>query len=81
MKENLSRYTMQAPRFEYGFYSFLTSGLSGQRHASVALYPRGKDPRYPLDRRLVGLRASLDTEARGQSKKMFIKHFHYGRVH
>jgi hypothetical protein len=29
-------------------------GVSGQRHASVALYPRGKDPRYPLDRKLGG---------------------------
>jgi hypothetical protein len=26
----------------------------GQRHALAALYPRGKDPRYPLDRRLGG---------------------------
>jgi hypothetical protein len=29
-------------------------GLSGQRHAPAALYPRGKNPRYPLDRRLGG---------------------------
>jgi hypothetical protein len=29
-------------------------GVSGQYHASAALYPRGKDPRYPLDRRLDG---------------------------
>jgi hypothetical protein len=29
-------------------------GVSGQRHAPAALYPRGKDPRYPLDRRLGG---------------------------
>jgi hypothetical protein len=27
-------------------------GVSGQRHAPAALYPRGKDPRYPFDRRL-----------------------------
>jgi hypothetical protein len=27
-------------------------GVSGQRYAPAALYPRGKDPRYPLDRRL-----------------------------
>jgi hypothetical protein len=39
-------------------------GVSGQRHALAVLYPRGKDPRYPLDRRLVGPRASLDAEAR-----------------
>jgi hypothetical protein len=40
---------------EYCSYSFLTSaldGVSGQRHAPAALYLRGKDPRYPLDRRL-----------------------------
>jgi hypothetical protein len=29
-------------------------GVSGQHHAPVALYPRGKDPRYPLYRRLGG---------------------------
>jgi hypothetical protein len=29
-------------------------GMSGQRHAPAALYPRGKDPRYPLYRRLGG---------------------------
>jgi hypothetical protein len=29
-------------------------GVSGQRHAPAALYPRGKNPRYPLDRRLGG---------------------------
>jgi hypothetical protein len=29
-------------------------GVSGQRHSPAALYPRGKDPRYPLDRRLGG---------------------------
>jgi hypothetical protein len=31
-----------------------TRGVSGQRHAQAALYPRGQDPRYPLDRRLGG---------------------------
>jgi hypothetical protein len=30
------------------------AGLSGQRHAPAALYPRGNDPRYPLYRRLGG---------------------------
>jgi hypothetical protein len=29
-------------------------GVSGQRHAPAALYPRGKDPWYTLDRRLGG---------------------------
>jgi hypothetical protein len=29
-------------------------GVSGQRHAPAALYPRGKDPRYTLYRRLGG---------------------------
>jgi hypothetical protein len=29
-------------------------GVSGQRHARAALYPRGKDPQYPLDRWLGG---------------------------
>jgi hypothetical protein len=29
-------------------------GVSGQRHATAALYPRGKDPRYPMYRRLGG---------------------------
>jgi hypothetical protein len=29
-------------------------GVSGQRHAPAALYFRGKNPRYPLDRRLGG---------------------------
>jgi hypothetical protein len=42
---------------KYNSYSFLTSaldGVSGQRHASAALYPKGKDPLYPLYRRLGG---------------------------
>jgi hypothetical protein len=41
----------------YSSYSFTTSaldGVSGQRHAPAAFYPRGKDPRYLLDRRLSG---------------------------
>jgi hypothetical protein len=29
-------------------------GVSSQRHALAALYPQGKDPQYPLDRRLGG---------------------------
>jgi hypothetical protein len=50
---------MQATRGEKGYssYSFLISaldGVSGQHHAPAALYPRGKDPLYPQDRRLGG---------------------------
>jgi hypothetical protein len=36
-------------------------GVSGQRHAPAALYPR-----YLLDRRLGGIQSRLDTEARGK---------------
>jgi hypothetical protein len=41
----------------YSSYSFTTSaldGVSGQRHAPAALYPRGKNPQYPMYRRLGG---------------------------
>jgi hypothetical protein len=41
----------------YSSYSFLTSELDGGEWSAsrpAALYPRGKDPRYPLDRRLGG---------------------------
>jgi hypothetical protein len=41
----------------YSSDSFLAShymGVSGQRHAPAVLYYRGKEPRYPLDRRLGG---------------------------
>jgi hypothetical protein len=41
-------------------------GVSGQRHAPAALYPWGKDPRYPMYRGL-GDRASLDTEVKEKS--------------
>jgi hypothetical protein len=53
----------------YRSYLFTTSALDGsggQRHASAALYFRGKDPQYALERRLVGHRAGLDTEATGK---------------
>jgi hypothetical protein len=36
------------------FSTSALSGGSGQRHASAALYPQGKDPQYPLYRRLGG---------------------------
>jgi len=38
-------------------------GVSGQRHAPAALYSKGKDRRYPLDRKLGGLKAGLDKKA------------------
>jgi hypothetical protein len=44
-------------REEFRAYSFLTSaldGVSGQHHAPAALYSRGKDPGYLLDRWLNG---------------------------
>jgi hypothetical protein len=51
-------------------YSFSTSaidGVSGQRHAPAALYPWGKESRYPLYRSWVGPRSGLDTEVGGKS--------------
>jgi hypothetical protein len=43
---------------EYSSYSFLTSALDGGEWSASrpgrAFTPRGKDPRYPLDRRLGG---------------------------
>jgi hypothetical protein len=41
-------------------------GVSGQRHAPAALYPRGKDPGTHCTGGWVGPRAGLDTEARGK---------------
>jgi hypothetical protein len=41
----------------YSSYSVNNSaldGVGGQHHTAAALYPRGKDPRYPLYRRLGG---------------------------
>jgi hypothetical protein len=41
----------------FSFYSFMTSAVdvvSGQHNGPATLYLRGKDPRYPLDRRLGG---------------------------
>jgi hypothetical protein len=65
VKAKLPLYVMQGP----SSYSFFTSALdsaSGQRDAPAALYPLVKDHRYPLYRRLLGLRSGLDTEARGK---------------
>jgi hypothetical protein len=39
-------------------------GVSGQRHALAALYPRGKDPGTHWIGGWVGLRAGLDAVAR-----------------
>jgi hypothetical protein len=41
-------------------------GVSGQHHAPAALLPPGKDPRYPLDRRLGGPQSRS-----GQEEKSF----------
>jgi hypothetical protein len=42
-------------------------GVSGQRHAPAALYPRGKDPGTHCTGGWVGPRAGLDTEAGGKN--------------
>jgi hypothetical protein len=41
-------------------------GLSGQRYASAALYPQERTPGTHCTGDWVGLRAGLDTEARGK---------------
>jgi hypothetical protein len=41
-------------------------GVSGQRHAPAALYPRGTDPGTHCTGGWVGPRAGLDTEVRGK---------------
>jgi hypothetical protein len=52
------------------YYSFLTSALNGGEWSasrpSRAL-PQGKDPRYPLDRRLGGPQSWSGKEARGKN--------------
>jgi hypothetical protein len=42
-------------------------GVSGQRHAPAALYPRGKYPGTHCTEGLVSPRAGLDTEVRGKT--------------
>jgi hypothetical protein len=58
-------------------YSFTTSaleGVSGQGHALAALYPPGKDSRYPFDRRLGGPQRYLEgTGFKSQSKCVFLQ--------
>jgi hypothetical protein len=53
----------------YSTYSFSIStldGVNGQRHASAALNPRERTPDTHCTGGWVGLRAGLDTEARGK---------------
>jgi hypothetical protein len=55
LKVKQSRYTPWRRLGEsYSSYLFFTSALDGGGRSAlpVALYPRGKDPRYPLDWRL-----------------------------
>jgi hypothetical protein len=50
-------------------YSFMTSeldGVSGQRHAPAALYPRERNPGTHCTGGWVGPRAVVDTEFRGK---------------
>jgi hypothetical protein len=54
--KGVPQHTYEGERM-YSSYSLTTSeldGVSGQRHSPAALYPVGKDPRYPLDGRLGG---------------------------
>jgi hypothetical protein len=53
---------------KYCSCSLLTSVLVGGEWSASSwpCLPPGKDPWYPLDRRLGGPRAGLDTEARGK---------------
>jgi hypothetical protein len=46
-------------------------GVSSQRHAPAALYPRGKDPRYPLDTRLGGYEMCCELD--GQEPVQFTR--------
>jgi hypothetical protein len=48
-------------------------GVSGQHHTLAALYPRGKNPWYPLDGRLTGPRASLDAETRKKKSSASVR--------
>jgi hypothetical protein len=52
----------------YSFSTFELDGMTGQRHAPAALYPRGKKPRYTLYKGWgrVGPRVGLDTGATGK---------------
>jgi hypothetical protein len=67
----LSRYSDARAKGErkYSFYSFLTSalvGVSGQRHAPAVLYPWERTPGTHWIGGCMGVRAGLDTEARGK---------------
>jgi hypothetical protein len=68
-KIKLSRYSNAGAKKErsYGLYSFLASTLdevSSQRHATPALYLRGKTPGTHWIGGWLGLRAGPDTEVR-----------------
>jgi hypothetical protein len=61
----------------YRSYSFSTSalyGVSSQHHAPDALYPRGRDPRYPLYRRLGGPQDRSGPQASKLNWKMSAGH-------
>jgi hypothetical protein len=50
-------------------------GVSCQHRAPATIFSPGKEPQYPLDRRLGGvLRAGLDTEARGNILCLYCYH-------
>jgi hypothetical protein len=61
---------MQATRGEqvssYSFFTQPLDGVSGQRHALAALYPRERTPGTDWIEGLVGLTDGLDTDARGK---------------
>jgi hypothetical protein len=65
--KKLSRYSHAGDKEErkYSSYSFLASAV-GQRHASAILYPRERTPGIRWIGGWVGLRAGLDTGARGK---------------
>jgi hypothetical protein len=58
LKEAVPLHTMEEQgERNFSSYSFMTSavdGVSGQHNGPATLYLLGKDPRYPLDRRLGG---------------------------
>jgi hypothetical protein len=62
VKVKLSHYTMQVSKWKQSIVPIHSwprqyMGVSGQNHAPAALYPRGKNTRYQLYRRLGGLQS------------------------